>query len=245
MIQRCTLIVSSRRARRRLIGRVRSGHGDGAALATLGDEDLAMELQGEVGRRFPRLFWAGRGRNDELDGELRTAAMLCRGGGVPEALGGSERVEELRHGERKLAAGSTRAETCQRWGLRGEPELRGSNGGGHGRGSGRARLGLIGTEREGGEGGRKHVLREPHGAERAEGAGSWRRGTRHGSARRRRGASGSRPRRARREMVPRGEVEKLRGGTRGTARGRRRDGDERRDDGVATGKKEMVARAIL
>ena len=70
------------------------GHGDGAALATLGDEDLAVELQGEVGRRFPRLFWAGRGRNDELDGELRTAAMLCRGGGVPEALGGGERAWE-------------------------------------------------------------------------------------------------------------------------------------------------------
>ena len=43
--------------------------------------------------------------------------------------------------------------------------------GGHGRGSGRARLGLLGPEREGGEGGRERVLREPKGAERAEGAG--------------------------------------------------------------------------
>ena len=48
----------------------------------------AWELRwGEV-KPFPRLFWAGRGRNDELDGELRTAAMLCRGGGVPEGWGG-------------------------------------------------------------------------------------------------------------------------------------------------------------
>ena len=50
---------------------------------------------------------------------------------------------------------------------------------------------------------------------------------------------GSRPRRARREMVPRGEVEKLRGGTGGTARGQPVDGtpsptfagDERRRHG--------------
>ena len=42
---------------------------------------------GEV-KPLPRLFWAGRGRKDELDGELRTAAMLCRGGGVPEGWGG-------------------------------------------------------------------------------------------------------------------------------------------------------------
>ena len=143
----------------------------GGASAAMGGGGWAWGLRwGEV-KPFPRLFWAGRGRNDELDGKMRTTAMLCRGGGVPEALGGGERVEELRHGERKLAAGSTRAETRQRWGLRGEPELRGSNGGGHGRGSGRARLGLLGPERKGGEGGWERMLRELKGEERAEGAG--------------------------------------------------------------------------
>ena len=61
----------------------------------MGGGGWAWELHwGEV-KLFPRLFWAGRGRNDELDGELQTAAMLCRGGGVPEALGGGERVGEL------------------------------------------------------------------------------------------------------------------------------------------------------
>jgi len=98
-----------------------------------------------------------------------------RGGGgqrrrTAAALGGGERVGELRHDERKLAAGSTRAERCRRWGLRGEPELCGSNGGGHGRGSGRARLGLLGPEREGGEGCRERVLREPKGKERSDSA---------------------------------------------------------------------------
>jgi len=98
------------------------------------------------------------------------AAAADSGGAAPAALGGGERVGELRHGERKLAAGSTRAERRRRWGLRGEPELRGSNGGGHGRGSGRARLGLLGPEREGGEGGWERGLREPKGKERSEGA---------------------------------------------------------------------------
>ena len=35
---------------------------------------------------------------------------------------------------------------------------------------------MLGPEREGGEGGQERVLREPKGAERAEGAGSWIRG---------------------------------------------------------------------
>jgi len=92
------------------------------------------------------------------------------------------------------------------------------------------------------------------GEDRAEGVGRWRRGTRHDSARRCRGASGGRPRRARWETAPRGEVEKHRGGTESarwrvwlgsSAHGWRRDGDERRGDGVATGKEEMVARAVL
>ena len=55
---------------------------------------------------------------------------------------------------------------------------------------------------------------------------------------------GSRPRCARREMAPRGEVEKHRGGTGGTARGRLVDGtpsptfagDERRRHGETQGK---------
>ena len=70
--------------------------------------------------------------------------------------------------------------------------------------------------------------------------------------RRRHGALSSRPRRARRETAPRGEFEKRQGGSGSgrrvwlgrTARGRRRDGDERRGDGVATGKEEMVVRAV-
>ena len=62
----------------------------------------------------------------------------------PTALGGGERVEELRHGERKLAAGSTQAERCRRWGLRGEPVLRGNNGDGSpGRARAGSELGLI------------------------------------------------------------------------------------------------------
>ena len=68
----------------------------GGAPAAMGGGGWAWELRwGEV-KPFPKLFWAGRGRNDELDGELRTAAMLCRGGGVPEALGGGERAWEDR-----------------------------------------------------------------------------------------------------------------------------------------------------
>ena len=111
------------------------------------------------------------GRRWELDVERAAGGGLNRGGAAPAALGGGERVEELCHGERKLAAGSTRAERCRRWGLRGEPMLRGNNGGGHGRGSGRARLGLLGPERKGGEGGWERMLRKLKGEERAEGAG--------------------------------------------------------------------------
>jgi len=66
----------------------------GGAPAAMDGGGWAWELRwGEV-KPFPRLFWVGRGRNDELDGELQTAAMLCRGGGVPEALGGGERAWE-------------------------------------------------------------------------------------------------------------------------------------------------------
>jgi len=100
--------------------------------------------------------------------QMVAAAAADSGGAASATLGGGERVGELRHGERKLAAGSTRAERRRRWGLRGEPKLRGSNGGGHGRGSGRARLGLLGPEREGGEGCRERVLREPKGKERSD-----------------------------------------------------------------------------
>ena len=67
--------------------------GDGAPTA-MGGGGWAWELRwGEV-KPFPKLFWAGRGRNDELDGELRTAAMLCHGSDVPESLGGGERAWE-------------------------------------------------------------------------------------------------------------------------------------------------------
>ena len=66
----------------------------GGAPAAMGGGGWAWELHwGEV-KPFPRLFWAGRGRNDELDSELRTAAMLCRGSDVPESLGGGERASE-------------------------------------------------------------------------------------------------------------------------------------------------------
>ena len=66
----------------------------GGAPAAMCGGGWAWELYwGEV-KPFPMLFWSGRGRNDELDGELRTAAMLCRGGGVPEALGGGEQAWE-------------------------------------------------------------------------------------------------------------------------------------------------------
>ena len=96
--------------------------------------------------------------------QMVAAAAADSGGAAPVALGGGERVEELRHGERKLAAVSTRAERCRRWGLRGEPELRSSNGGDHDRGSGRARLGLLGPERVGGEGGREGFASKQQGS---------------------------------------------------------------------------------
>ena len=77
--------------RRRTVAELCRG---GGVSATMDGGGWAWELRwGEV-KPFPKLFWAGRGRNDELDGELRTAAMLCRGGGVPEALGGGERAWE-------------------------------------------------------------------------------------------------------------------------------------------------------
>ena len=85
---------------------------------------------------FPGLIGAVGGQRWELDVERAAGGGLNRGGAAPAALGGGKRFEELRHGESKLTVRSTRAERCRRWGLRGEPVLRGNNGGGHGRGSG-------------------------------------------------------------------------------------------------------------
>ena len=52
------------------------------------------ELQGEVVERFPGSVWAKGDRRWELRGSRATAAMGCRGGSVPEALGGGERAWE-------------------------------------------------------------------------------------------------------------------------------------------------------
>ena len=159
---------------------------------------------------FPRSVGAKGKRRWELDGGLWAAAALLTDGGVPARGGGDGWARKLHGNKRVSFPGSARGVDGRRWGLRGEPELRGSNGDGHGRASGRTRLGLLEPEREGGEGGRERVLRELKGEKRVESAGRWRSGARHGSTRRRRGASSGRPRRACREVAPRGGAERLR-----------------------------------
>jgi len=84
------------------------------------------------------------GRKGELRGGAWAAAMGCRGGSGLVALGGGKRFGEHRWRPRKLSTGSFGREEGWRRGLRGEPVLRGNNGGGS---SGGARagseLGLI------------------------------------------------------------------------------------------------------
>ena len=107
---------------------------------------------------------------------------------------------------------------------------------------------------ESGEGGQEHLLREPKGDERGEGAselGKWR------TARRGRGVAvafraailGVRAGRRRRVARSRSVGEDPGAGRRvwsgRAARGWRQDGDEKRGVDVATGKKDMVARAVL
>ena len=89
--------------RRRTVAELCRG---GGVPATMDGGGWAWELHwGEV-KPFPRLFCAGRGRNDELDGKLRTAAMLCRGGGVPAREQGHGGVGEHRWRAWKLLGGS-------------------------------------------------------------------------------------------------------------------------------------------
>ena len=120
---------------------------------------------------FPRSVGAKGKRRWELDGGLWAAAALLTDGGVPARGGGDGWARKLHGNKRVSFPGSARGVDGRRWGLRGEPKLRGSNGGGHGRVSGRTRLGLLEPEREGGEGGRERVLHEPKGEKRAESAG--------------------------------------------------------------------------
>ena len=85
-----------------LFGRERAGeaapaaaNGDGGGVpAGLGGQDLAMQLQGEVGMPFRGLAWAEEGWRRELGGGARAAAMaaLVRRGRWPGWLtGGSGR----------------------------------------------------------------------------------------------------------------------------------------------------------
>ena len=97
--------------------------------------------------------------------------MAAQRGGALARGGGDGWAQKLHGDEGVPFPGSARGVDGRRWGLRGEPELRGSNGGGHGCASGRTRLGLLEPEREGGEGGRERVLRELKGEKRAESVG--------------------------------------------------------------------------
>ena len=96
------------------------------------------ELQGKVVERFLGSVWTKGDRRWELRGSRATTAMGCRGGSGLVALGGGKRFGEHRWRPRKLATGSFGREEGWRRGLRGEPVLRGNNGGGS---SGRARAG--------------------------------------------------------------------------------------------------------
>ena len=135
--------------------------------------------------------------------------------------------------------------------------LDGGLGGAMAHGGARARRGELDSAQgwEGsGEGGREHLLREPKGKKRGEGMSElwkWRTAWRgRGVAVAFRAAvlgvrAGRRRRVARSRSVGEdpGAGRRLRPGR--AARGRRRDGDEWRGDGVATGKEEMVERAVL
>jgi hypothetical protein len=92
-----------------------------------GGEGPVGERQ-EEGEPYPLVVRVGLG----VAGGGSPAWSRAGGRWRTAALGGCERVGELRHGERKLTAGSTRAKRGRRWGLRGEPELCGSNSGGGG-----------------------------------------------------------------------------------------------------------------
>ena len=103
-------------------------------------------------------------------------AAVSGGGGTPAALGGGGQVGELHHGERKLATGSTREERGRRWGLRGELEHGGGNGGLRRLWARRELwLGLRGEES--GEGGCGHCYKANEGGEAPQrgGALEWRR----------------------------------------------------------------------
>ena len=150
------------------------------------------------------------------------AAAVSDGGDGLVALDGGKWFGEHRWSPRKLATGSFGREEGRRRGFRGRPVSGGANGG-----DGRlwtpwgARLGAW--SREGSRGGGRRLTCEANGREesRAEGASELRSGARHGSVRRRRGASSSRPQRARSEMAPCGEAERLRENQgRGSARER-------------------------
>ena len=65
--------------------------GGGAPVAWGGGGGVG-ELQGEVVERFQGSVWTKGDRRWELRGSRATAAMGCRGGSVPEALGGGERA---------------------------------------------------------------------------------------------------------------------------------------------------------
>jgi len=149
------------------------------------------------------------------------------------AVGDGERVEEHQWEARKLAAGDVGHEEGRRGELRGDLGAAALMAG-----SGRlwtprgARFGAW--SRKGSRGGGRGLVCEAKGREesRAEGASELRSGARHGSACSSPWRVDGRPRRARREMAPRGEAERLRENQRrGKRRGRgawpcrRRDGN--------------------
>jgi len=114
-----------------------AGRGGGAPARGNGS-GVVWELHQAMEKLARGLARVEEGREGELRGGAWAAAMGCRGGSGLVALGGGKRFGEHRWRPRKLSTGSFGREEGWRRGLRGEPVLRGNNGGGS---SGRARAG--------------------------------------------------------------------------------------------------------
>ena len=91
----------------------------GGAPVREGSGGWAGKLLEEVGRRFPGLFWAGRGRKDELDGELPAAATMAVAEGAQAGEGERERTGEDQWEEGELPGGAVAAAEGRRGNLHG------------------------------------------------------------------------------------------------------------------------------
>ena len=100
-----------------------------AFLFTGGERKEGEKHEGLEGYPWMVLVGVGTAGKGLAGGTVEGVAAVSGGGGTPTALGGGGRVGKLHHGERKLATGSTREERGWRWGLRGELEHGGGNGG--------------------------------------------------------------------------------------------------------------------